>query len=93
MMIDSHSNLNSRIGGLLLAITLPLLICYMTKSTSENRLFQYGWGMIVYVITAVVLQGFPAIWMSGLVMLVVIYLSILYYGDLLTNRLGSTKSP
>ena len=51
LTLDSLANFNSRVGGSLLAVIIPLLLYYAKPDQSyRKRYLQYGIGMTVYLI-------------------------------------------
>jgi hypothetical protein len=81
MTLDSEANLNSRLGGLLLSITMPLCIVFMTKHMSGlERLIKFGSGFAVYIVLAAFTIGIPESFVTWLIPCLVIGMAVLFYG-------------
>ncbi len=84
LVLDSESNLNSKLGGFLLSFFIPFYICYNTKKTSGmNRMLKYGGGYIVYLFMCFVLIGIPKSLILGSCLM--LSLATLYYGNFFLN--------
>ncbi len=82
MTLDSEANTNSRLGGLLLSIFLPMSIVLLTiKMSGIERMLKFGFGFIVYFILVVVSHGFPTGFITGLFPCLLISLAVLYFGQ------------
>lgn len=87
LTIDSWANINSRAGALLLAFFLPMAIVYKTRAMPAlERLIKFGLGFVAYMITFVIIAGFPQAIMSGLIPSLTLALAVLYYGEQLLEK-------
>ncbi|MEZ4906889.1 MAG: helix-turn-helix transcriptional regulator [Saprospiraceae bacterium] len=89
MTIDSEANLNSRFAGFLLSFFIPFFIVFFTQNMDSTvRLFKFGIGCLLYVITTIIIVGFPYAFVSGLIPCLTICIFTLYYGEklLLINQ-------
>jgi len=87
MTLDSEANINSRIGGILLSFLIPISIVYQTKHmTGIERMLKFGFGMIAYIIVAIVIVGFPHSFVTGLIPCLIIPLGVLFYGEKLIKE-------
>ena len=67
MPIDISVNTNSRIGGLLLSILVPLFIVFFTQNMdSLERVAKFGFGLVLYLIASAIITGIPQTFTSGL---------------------------
>ena len=88
LTLDSHANLNSKIGAVILSLFLPYFIVSKTSNLyNVHRLIKYGGGMIVYIILVAIKIKFPTDLLLGFYPSIILYLIILYYG----NALGKSK--
>ncbi len=95
LTLDSFANRNSRFGGYLLSIFLPLFIVMMTKNMSgKERMLKFGFGYIIYFIVLMTKNGlskgftigFPIGFSTGLFPCLLISLSVLYFGNKLIEK-------
>ncbi len=87
LTIDSEANTNSRIGAVLLSFFIPMFIVWKTPQMSElERMVKFGGGLMIYAIMAIFLIGFPAGFVKGLLVCILIGLGTLYYGEGLTKK-------
>jgi len=78
---DSLATINSRVGAFLLSFFLPFFIIYKTREMSGlERLVKFGTGLMMYIISSSIINGFPHAFTSGLVPSLTIALGMLYYG-------------
>lgn len=84
LMIDSHANLNSRVGGVLVSILIPYLIVSKTAGMNGlERMMKFGLGYIAYFAIAIFVMFYKeaySILYSGLLPCLVLSTSILFYG-------------
>ncbi len=86
LMLDSESNINSKMGGLLLSFFIPFYICYNTQKLSGmNRMLKYGGGYIVYLLMSFIIIGLPKSIYTGLAPCLLLSLATLYYGSFFLN--------
>lgn len=82
LTLDSNANINSRFGGILLSIFLPVFIVLLTKKMNGmERMLKFGFGFIAYFILVMITQGFPVGFISGLFPCLLLSLSVLYFGQ------------
>ena len=87
MTLDSEANLNTRFAGLLLSFFIPIFIVFMTKSmTKIERLLKFGSGFLIYIVSSIIIVGFPTAFVTGLLVCLSISLLTLFYGDMMVNR-------
>ena len=92
LTIDINAQTNSVIGGLLLSIFLPFFIVFFTQRMgSLERLLKFGSGFIVYFFLFLFLHGFPKGFVSGLYPCLLICVTVLYFGDVLTKHLAPSR--
>ena len=78
LTIEVHANRNSRLGALLVFITLAFLIRQNTTSiNSLERLFKYATGVLLYVLLIIILHGVPLAWITMLLPTVIVFTSVL----------------
>lgn len=86
LMLDSESNINSKMGGFLLSFFIPFYICYNTQKLSGmNRMLKYGGGFIVYLLMSFLIIGLPKSIYTGLAPCLLFSLATLYYGNFFLN--------
>ena len=84
LTFDSGSTINSKFGGFLLSFFIPFFIVSKTQNMSSiERLLKFGIGLIIYFIVVLFKHGFPAGFISGLFVCQVLFLCVLFYGDIL----------
>lgn len=82
LTLDSNANLNSRFGGYLVSIFLPVFIVFLTKNMNGmERMLKFGFGYIAYFILVMITQGFPVGFTTGLFPCLLISLTALYFGQ------------
>jgi transcriptional regulator with XRE-family HTH domain len=82
LTLDSEANTNSRLGALLLSFFIPIFIVWKTnKMRGTERMLKFGTGLILYIIMVLVKVGFPTGFVSGLLVVLVIALGVLFYGN------------
>ena len=82
LTLDSNANMNSRLGGILLSIFLPIFIVLLTKKMSGmERMLKFGFGYIAYFFLVMITQGFPLGFVTGLFPCLLLSLSVLYFGQ------------
>ena len=82
LTLDSNANMNSRFGGILISIFLPIFIVLLTKKMSGiERMLKFGLGYIAYFILVMITQGFPVGFISGLFPCLLLSLIVLYFGQ------------
>jgi transcriptional regulator with XRE-family HTH domain len=88
LTLDSNANMNSRFGGILISIFLPIFIVLLTeKMNGMERMLKFGFGYIVYFILVMITQGFPVGFITGLFPCLLLSLSVLYFGqELIKDR-------
>jgi transcriptional regulator with XRE-family HTH domain len=88
LTLDNNSNINSRFGGYLISIFLPIFIVLITKRMSGmERMLKFGFGYIVYFILVLITQGFPVGFITGLFPCLLLSLTVLYFGqELIKDR-------
>ena len=88
LTLDSNANINSRFGGILLSIFLPIFIELLTKKMNGmERMLKFGFGYIAYFILVMITQGFPFGFITGLFPCLLLSLSVLYFGqELIKDR-------
>ena len=87
MTLDSWATMTSRFAGLLLSFFIPIFIVFKTSKMSRNeRVLKFGSGFLFYLITSIIIVGFPKAFVSGLLICLAICLLTLYYGDLLMKK-------
>lgn len=80
LILDVEANFNSRFGAFVLSMALPYITVELSpKLSSRNRLFQFGIGMIVYMIAILFMHGFPLLYNSGFFLITFSYLTFLYF--------------
>jgi len=90
MTLDINATLNSRVGGLLLSIFIPVFLVYQSKQISGlERMIKFGFGIFTYLIAASIIVGIPVAFTSWLMPCLVIALGVLFYGGKLTSRVLS----
>jgi len=81
LFLDSNANWNSRLGGLLLSIFIPVTIVFFTKEMSGfERMIKFGFGLIIYIILSLITIGFQLAIVLFIPFLL-IALAILYFGN------------
>lgn len=86
MTLDSWANINSRFAGVLLSFFIPIFIVIKTKNlTRTERILKFGNGFFIYLISSIIIVGFPKAFVTGLLTCLSICLLTLYYGDLLVK--------
>ena len=86
LTLDSEANLNSKFGGLLLSIFLPLVLVWKTQYMSgTERILKFGTGFIFYIVLVTINLGFPTGFKTGLFVCLAIALAIFYYGNKLVE--------
>lgn len=93
LTIDSNANFNSRAGGFLISIFLPIFIVFLTRNMSGiERMMKFGVGYMAYFILITISQGFPFGFVSGLFPCLLLSLGVLYFGnELIIN--SNQKAP
>ena len=87
MTLDSEANLNTRFAGFLLSFFIPIFIVFMTKNMNRiERLIKFGSGFFIYIISSIILVGFPTAFVTGLLVCLSISLLTLFYGENLINK-------
>lgn len=87
MTLDSWANINTRFAGLLLSFFIPIFIVQKTKNMNRiERTLKFGSGFFIYIITSIIIVGFPQAFVSGLLICLSICLLTLSYGDLLMKE-------
>jgi transcriptional regulator with XRE-family HTH domain len=88
LTLDSNANMNSRFGGILLSIFIPIFIVFMTKKMiGLERMLKFGLGYFAYFILIMITQGFPAGFITGLFPCLLLSLGVLYCGqNLIADR-------
>ncbi|MFT5915744.1 MAG: transcriptional regulator with XRE-family HTH domain [Flammeovirgaceae bacterium] len=82
LTIDSEANINSRIGAVLLSFFIPIFIVRkIQKMSGLERILKFGGGLAIYAIMAIILIGFPATFVKGLLVCIAIGLGTLYCGE------------
>lgn len=82
LTLDSSANLNSKIGGLLISIFIPLFIVNFTPHLNGlQRMLKFGLGYITYFILVIVMHGFPIGFTTMLFPCLAISLFILNFGS------------
>lgn len=82
LTLDSEANLNSKFGGLLLSIFLPLVIAWKTQYMNGlERILKFGSGFLLYIVLVIINLGFPTGFKTGLFICLAIALAIFYYGN------------
>jgi len=82
LTLDSNANMNSRFGGILISIFLPIFIILLTKKMSGiERMLKFGLGYIAYFILVMITHGFPVGFVSGLFPCILLSLSVLCFGQ------------
>lgn len=82
LTLDSNANVNSRFGGFLVSLFLPVFIVFFTKNMSGlERMLKFGFGYILYFILVMITQNFPVGFFTCLFPCLLISLSVLYFGD------------
>jgi transcriptional regulator with XRE-family HTH domain len=80
--LDSEANVNSKFGGFLLSFFISIFIVFITKNMSRTeRLLKFGSGFLIYIISSIIIVGFPIAFVSGLLPCLSICLLTLFYGD------------
>ncbi|MEE4257002.1 MAG: helix-turn-helix transcriptional regulator [Bacteroidales bacterium] len=90
LTLDTAANRNSRLGAYLLSVFIPFAIIFITPSMNPiKRVLKFGAGLIVYMIMALILITFPepVSIMKGLIPSIIIYLAILFYGNLILKMI------
>lgn len=78
LTLDSHANLNSRTGALIIALVVAVLINQNTRESGGiKRVLSYASGLILYCITTIGIHGFPMSWVTNLVPSVLIFIFLL----------------
>jgi len=89
LTLDSNANLNSKIGGLLISIFLPLFIVNFTPHLNGfQRILRFGLGYISYFILVIVIHGFSIGFTTMLFPCLAISLSILNFGSNFYSKLN-----
>jgi transcriptional regulator with XRE-family HTH domain len=87
LVLDSESNLNSKIGAFLLSFFIPFFITYKTRMMSGiTRMMKFGSGFIFYLLFSSIILGVPKIFITGLLPCLLLSLAILYYGNYFLNE-------
>jgi transcriptional regulator with XRE-family HTH domain len=82
LTLDSESNVNSKIGALLLSFFIPFFITYKTQEIKGiNRVYKFGGGYIFYILFSAFIIGIPQSFVSALLPCLIISLATLYYGN------------
>lgn len=67
LTLDSNANTNSRFGGYLISILIPILIVLITpKMEGLERMLKFGTGFIYYLISSFFILRMPDLLLSGL---------------------------
>jgi transcriptional regulator with XRE-family HTH domain len=86
MTLDSESNINSKFAGFLLSFFIPIFIVFITKNMSNaERFLKFGFGFLIYIISSILIVGFPKAFGCGLLPCLSICLLTLFYGDKILN--------
>lgn len=84
--LASEAKINSKFAGLLLSFFIPIFIVFMTNNMSKTeRLLKFGSGFLLYIILALIIVGFPAAFISGLLPCLSVCLLTLFFGDKILN--------
>lgn len=82
LTLDSNANTNSRFGGVLISVFLPMLIVFLTKKMSGlERVFKFGLGYVAYFFLVLFLHGFPVGFITGLFPSLLLSISVLFFGQ------------
>lgn len=88
LTLDSAANMNSMFGGFLISFFLPFFIVTLTKKMSGmERMLKFGFGYIAYFILSMIIIGFPTGFVTGLFPCLFISVSVLYFGNDITQNL------
>lgn len=92
LTLDSEANTNSRLGALLLSFFIPIFIVWKTiKMSGAERMLKFGTGLILYIILILIQVGFPTGFVSGLLVVLVIALGVLFYGNSIVKLIEYQK--
>ena len=84
LTLDYWANINSRFAGFLLSFFIPIFIVVKTRNlTRTERILKFGIGFFIYIISSIIIVGFPKAFVTGLFICLSICLLTLYYGDFL----------
>ncbi len=87
LTLDSNANLNSRLGAFLLSFFIPFFIVILTKNMQGyERMLKFGFGMIIYIIAAMIIVGIPESFSTGLLPCLIISLGVLFYGNRIAKK-------
>jgi transcriptional regulator with XRE-family HTH domain len=86
LTLDADANLNSKLGGFLVSVFIPLFIVVLTRQmTGIERLLKFGLGYVLYFILLLITQGletgFVLGLVSGLFPCLLISLAVLHFGN------------
>ena len=88
LTLDSNANMNSRFGGVLVSVFLPIFIVLLTKKMNGmERMLKFGFGYITYFILVMITHGFSVGFVTALFPCLLLSLSVLYFGkELIKER-------
>ena len=87
LVLDSESNINSKIGAFLLSFFIPFFITYKTRKISAiHRMLKFGSGFIIYLIISLIIIGIPRSLFTGLIPCLLLSLATLYYGNYFLDK-------
>ena len=82
LTVDSFANLNSRVGGILLSVLLPMVVIYRTPGLSRlDRTFRFGMGFLLYALIILFKAGLATTVTTMVGPCMLMAMSTLYYGD------------
>jgi hypothetical protein len=82
LTIDEKANINSRISSLILSFFISFTVVLKTpKMLKTNRLIKFGLSFIIYSFAVIIIAGFPHLFVSGLLISTLIFITVLYYGN------------
>jgi transcriptional regulator with XRE-family HTH domain len=85
--LDQSANINNRFGAVILSFFLGYFIVTKTSHISgSKRIILYGSGMISYLLLVALKHHFPTELLLGFYPSILLYLSVLFYGDELFQR-------
>jgi transcriptional regulator with XRE-family HTH domain len=82
LTMDLNASPNSKVAALLLSFFIPFFIVYQTRNLlGFRRLIYYGSGLFFYAILFSFIVKFPILIISAFLPSIIIFWSILFYGD------------
>ncbi|KAF2329043.1 helix-turn-helix domain-containing protein [Flavobacterium daemonense] len=83
-----EATINSKFGAVLLSFFIPFSIFYYTqKMKATERIFKFGVGWVIYLVTILYAQGFRGACATGfttwIFSCILIYFGVLFYGKVL----------